>query len=233
MLLNCMVVDDDEISRLVLKQFIEKTDFLTLSHEFDNAKDASDILLGQSSNEVDVVFLDVEMPEMTGIDLIQQLETAYNVIMVTAKEEYAVDAFKGSVADYLIKPPEYERFLEAAQKVQDRLSKERVLAEQEDYIFVKSDGKYFRLAHQDILYIEALADYVIFNLEKTRHIVHCTMKRVEKRLPASKFSRIHRSYIVNRDRIEKIEDLHAHIGKKALAIGASYKDRLMKKINML
>ena len=234
MALNCMVVDDDKMSRLVINKFIEKTDFLTLSHDLDNTKEASDILLGESSNDVDVVFLDIEMPGMSGLELVKSLQKAYNVILVTSKKEYASEAFEDSVADYLVKPVEYERFLKAANKVRENLKKEQILAEKEDHIYVKSDGKLYRLAYDNILFVEALADYVIFNTEVGRkHIVHHTMKGVEKRLPESIFSRVHRSYIINRTKINRIEDLQVYIGEKNFSIGASYKEALMEKFNML
>lgn len=234
MALNCMVVDDDEMSRLVIKKFIDKTDFLTLTHDLDNTKEASDILLGESANDVDVVFLDIEMPEMTGLELVDKLQNAYNIILVTSKKDYAIEAFEGAVADFLVKPVEDERFLKAVNKVKDSLEKEKLLAEQEDHIYVKSDGKLFRLNYEDILFVEALADYVIFNVTTgKKRIVHHTMKGIEKKLPESMFSRVHRSYIINRNKIERIEDLQVVIGEKAFAIGASYKEALMAKFNLL
>ncbi len=229
-----MVVDDDKMSRLVINKFIDKTDFLTLTHDLDNTKEASDILLGESSNDVDVVFLDIEMPGMSGLELVKSLQSAYNVILVTSKSEYATEAFEDSVADYLVKPVEYERFLKAANKVRENLKKEQILAEKEDHIYVKSDGKLYRLAYDNVLFVEALADYVIFNTEVGRkHIVHHTMKGIEKRLPESIFSRVHRSYIINRTKINRIEDLQVYIGEKNFSIGASYKESLMEKFNML
>ena len=234
MALNCMVVDDDEMSRLVIKKFIDKTDFLTLTHDLDNTKEASDILLGESANDVDVVFLDIEMPEMTGLELVDKLQNAYNIILVTSKKDYAIEAFDGAVADYLVKPVEYERFLQAANKVKDNLEKDQLIAEKEDHIYVKSDGKLFRLNYDDILFVEALADYVIFNVTSgKKHIVHHTMKGIEKKLPESMFSRVHRSYIINRNKIHRIEDLQVVIGEKAFSIGASYKEALMDKFNLL
>lgn len=229
-----MVVDDDKMSRLVIKKFIDKTDTLVLTHDLDNTQEASDILLGESANDVDVVFLDIEMPGMSGLELVKSLQHAYNVILVTSKKEYAIEAFEDAVADYLVKPVEYERFMKAVNKVKENLEKEKLLAEQEDHIYVKSDGKLFRLSYDNILFVEALADYVIFNTASgKKHIVHHTMKGIEKRLPESIFSRVHRSYIINRNKIDKIEDLQVHIGEKTFSIGASYKESLMEKFNLL
>jgi DNA-binding LytR/AlgR family response regulator len=229
-----MVVDDDKMSRLVIKKFIDKTDSLVLTHDLDNTKEAHDILLGESANDVDIVFLDIEMPGMSGLDLVKELQHAYNVILVTSKKEYAIEAFEDAVADYLVKPVEYERFMKAVNKVKENLEKEKAIAEQEDEIYVKSDGRLFRLSYDNILFVEALADYVIFNTAAgKKHIVHHTMKGIEKRLPESIFSRVHRSYIINRKKIDKIEDLHVYIGEKTFSIGASYKDILMNKLNLL
>ena len=229
-----MVVDDDKMSRLVIKKFIDKTDSLVLTHDLDNTQEAHDILLGESANDVDVVFLDIEMPGMSGLELVKALQHAYNVVLVTSKKEYAIEAFEDSVADYLVKPVEYERFIKAVNKVKENLEKEKLLAEKEDHIYVKSDGRLFRLSYDNILFVEALADYVIFNTAKgKKHIVHHTMKGIEKRLPESIFSRVHRSFIINRNKIDKIEDLHVHIGEKTFSIGASYKDSLMEKFNLL
>ena len=124
MALNCMVVDDDKMSRLVIKKFIDKTDTLVMTHDLDNTQEAHDILLGESANDVDIVFLDIEMPGMSGLELVKDLQHAYNVILVTSKKEYAIEAFEDSVADYLVKPVEYERFMKAVNKVKENLEKE-------------------------------------------------------------------------------------------------------------
>ncbi len=231
MTFNCMIVDDDEMSRLVVKQFIDKTFFLTLAYDIDNTKGASEILLGESANEVDIIFLAIDM---FGIkDLVKSLSRVDSIVMITSKKDYAIEAFGGEVADYLVKPVKYERFIKAVSKVKERLEKGKLFAESEDHIYVKSDGKLFRLSYDKILFVEALADYVIFNTPTSKHIVHHTMKGIEKSLPESIFSRVHRSYIINRNMIHKIEDLQVFIGEKTLSIGASYKDSLMEKFNLL
>ena len=228
-----MIVDDDELSRLIIKNYIVRTNFLKLIHEFDSAKKAKDILLGESANEVDIVFLDVEMPEMSGMTLIKSLQSAYNVVIMSGNKKYAIEAFEDSVADYLIKPVEYNRFLKSTEKVQKILEKNKLIAEKEDHIYIKSGGKLIRVQYQNILFIEALADYVIFHTNQSKHIVHHTMKGIQKKLPESIFSRIHRGYIINREQISKIEDLHVFINTLPIPIGASYKDHLISKLNML
>ena len=233
MILNCMIVDDDEMSRLLISKFVEKTDFLNLSHVLDNTIDASNILIGERNNDIDLVFLDVEMPEMTGLELAKSLQNNYPVIFITSKKDYAIEAFEDNVVDYLVKPIEYTRFLKAAMKVRDQLEKELKFAEKENHIFVKSDSRNVRISFNELHFVEALADYVIFNTDKGKYIVHHTMKGIEKRLPASIFSRVHRSYIVNRNKINHIEDFNISLGSKMIPIGASYKEAFLERINML
>ena len=231
--INCMVVDDDEISRLLVKKFIDKTDFLKLTYEFDSAIKASEVLTKDSPSDVDLVFLDVEIPEMSGIDLMNKLNNSYPIIMTTSKEDYAIDAFEGNVADYLVKPFEYSRFLKAAVKVKEQIEKEQIIAESNIDIFVKSDSKLERLEYDQIFYVEALADYVIFNTSKGKKIVHHTMKGIEKRLPNSTFIRVHRSYIVNLKKIDFLEDMQIHTNEKIIPVGSSYKERFLSSLNML
>jgi DNA-binding LytR/AlgR family response regulator len=231
--LNCMVVDDDEMSRLILAKFIEQTDFLNLSHVLDNTLEASNILIGEKNNDVDLVFLDIEMPEMSGMELSKSLKNNYPIIFVTSKKEYAIEAFEGDVLDYLIKPLEYSRFLKAVVRAKDEREKELKLAEQVDHLFVKSDSKFVKINFSDLIFVEALADYVIFNCLKGKFIVHHTMKGIEKRLPQSIFSRVHRSFIANRNRINHIEDYNVYIADKVIPIGASYKEAFMGELNML
>jgi len=233
MTLNCMVVDDDEMSRLLISKFIDQTDFLNVAQVLDNTIDASNILIGEKNNDIDLVFLDVEMPEMTGLELSKSLQNTYPIIFITSKKDYAIEAFEDSAQDYLVKPVEYTRFLKAARKVLDQREKELKFAEKENHIFVKSDSRFVRIPFDELLFVEALADYVIFNTNKGKFIVHHTMKGIEKRLPVSSFSRVHRSYIINRNKINHIEDFNISLGNKMIPVGASYKESFMEKVNLL
>ncbi|WP_406658465.1 LytR/AlgR family response regulator transcription factor [Marinoscillum sp.] len=228
-----MIVDDDEMSRLLVSRFIEQTDFLNLTHVLDNTIEASNILVGEKNNDVDLVFLDVEMPEMTGLELSKSLKNTYPIIFITSKKEYAIEAFEDNVLDYLVKPIEYTRFLKSVIKAREEREKELKFAEMEDHIFVKSDSKLVRIPFENLFFVEALADYVIFNTLKGKFIVHHTMKGIEKRLPMSMFSRVHRSYIINRSKISNIEDFNISISDKVIPIGASYKDEFLSRVNML
>ncbi len=231
--LNCIIVDDDEASRLMITKFIDRTDFLDLSGSFDNAIDASNLLLSHEKNNVDLIFLDIEMPEMNGLDLAKSLNGIQPVIFITSQKGYAAEAFEGNTVDYLVKPPEYSRFLKAVQKAKDRYEKTLKNSETENYIFVKSESRFVRIPFDELLYLEALADYVIFHTANSKYVVHYTMKGIEKRLPETIFSRVHRSFIVNRTKINQIEDIHVAIGDNKIPIGAYYRDKFLSKLNIL
>lgn len=233
MTLNCMIVDDDELSRVLMTKFVEQTEFLNLTHVLDNTIEASNILIGDKNNDVDLVFLDVQMPEMTGMDLVKTLGGMYPVVLITANREHATEAFEGSALDFLVKPIEYSRFLRAAVKAREQREKELKYAESENHIFVKSDSRLVRIPYTDLFFVEALADYVIFNTAKGKYIVHHTMKGIEKKLPISIFSRVHRSYIVNRNKVNHIEDFNISISDKIIPVGASYREQFLSKINLL
>jgi len=229
-MLNCIVVDDDEMSRKVVVHFIEKTNFLQLNKEFSNAIDATRYL---DEEHVDIIFLDVQMPEMTGMEFINALEKDIEIILITSEQKYAVEAFEKKVTDYLVKPIEYSRFLQAAQKAQSNVEVKRAATVQRKEFFVRTDAKIVRIPYDTILFVEALADYVIIQTLNKKHIVHFTMKGIANRLPDDYFVRTHRSYIINLDKIEALEDNSILIGEKYIPIGASYKEAFLDRLNFL
>ncbi len=232
--MNCLVVDDEEFSRNVVKIFVEKTDKLKLVGECENAIDAFNML---KKKDIDVIFLDVEMPEMTGMDLIKSMDNLPQVVLITARKDYAIEAFEYSVTDYLVKPINYPRFLKAVEKVtknhQEGEGNDILPSNNQEDIYVKSDSKIVKINLNNILFVEALSDYVIINTPEKRYIVHSTMKGIAQKLPDHIFSRVHRSYIVNINKIESIEDTNIIMPKKNIPIGASYKAKFMKKLNFL
>lgn len=229
MKLNCLIVDDERTSRETVKHFIDRTNFLTFTKEATNAIEAANLL---QEGDIDVIFLDIHMPEMSGMDLLKNLKEGYEVILVSAEKGYALEAYDHSVTDYLVKPLDYSRFMKAVQKAKHNIEMQRNKAKETDHLFVKDGPRRVKIFLKDMLYIEALADYVIINTIHGRHIVHSTMKGIEKRLPTSSFARVHRSYIANIDKIDSLEDLNVLIGKKSIPIGASYKERFYTKLNM-
>jgi len=230
---SCLVVDDELLSRELLKHFIQKTEFLRLDNECQNGLEAINILQ-QRDNEIDILYLDIEMPEMGGMDLIKTLDHRPEIILTTSSEDKAVEAFEFKVTDYVVKPFDYNRFLKASIRAKESIELQRKKNEKFNDIFIKSNSKYYRIRFKDILYVEALADYVIFHTkEYGKLIAHHTMKGIEKRLPSSQFVRVHRSYIINFNNIGLIDDVNIQIGKKSVPVGASYKENFMKQLNFL
>lgn len=228
-----MIVDDEELSRRVVKQFINKTSFLEVTHEMSSGVDALKLLTSNDNPDVDIIFLDVQMPGMSGIELMESLNGAYHIIFITSEEKYAVKAFEGEAVDFLVKPIEYERFQKAAERAREEIENKKLLAESHKEFYIKADSRMIRLHLDDVKYIEALADYIMIVTTKDKLIVHHTMKGIESKFPRSIFSRVHRSYIINHNHIDYIEDLQIVIGDKAIPVGASFKDKLFSKLNFL
>ncbi len=229
--MKCLIVDDDEMSLATIEHYVNQTEALELIGVCSNAIDALNIL---KKTKIDILFLDVEMPKMTGLELLDSLAAVPHVILITSKEEYAVKAFEYRVVDYLLKPIEYVRFIQAINKVTDLVDgNEAVELTKDNEIFVKSDLKFVKINFDDILFVEAMADYVVINLEDNRHIIHSTMKAIEKKLSDKQFVRVHRSYIVNLKKINAVENASILMGEKRVPIGASYKNEFMNKLRIL
>ncbi len=226
--MNCIIVDDDELSRAALRKCIERTDYLNLVTECKDAVEAQKII---RDNQIDLMFLDVEMPEMSGIDFIKNVEIACQVIIVSSKKEYAVDAFEYNVTDYLLKPVQYARFLKAVEKA--RQIYENVQSEGTRTLLIKQDSKLVKLDLENIYYIEAFSDYVNIYTKTTRHTVLSTMKAIESKLPSSEFMRVHRSYIVRLDKISTIEENTIVLNDKLIPVSRSNKDGLVRRLNIL
>jgi len=229
--MKCIVVDDEDVARKVVKSFIERTKGLTVVADFDNAIDAYNLL---KSETVDLLFLDIDMPEMSGMELIKSLENKPMVVMITGRKEFAIEAYELAVVDYMVKPVTYARFLKAVEKVTGNMSKNVLDTTAKGDIYVKADSKIVRISLKDIKFVEALSDYVIIHTDKKKYIVHSTMKGITNRLPAGEFARVHRSFIVNINQIETIEDMSNIImPNKIIPIGASYKSDFFNKLNFL
>lgn len=228
--LSCLIVDDDPLSRRIIEQFAAKTDFLEAVASCPDAITAAEAL---RNNSIDLIFLDIEMPEMTGLELIKTLKDKPQVILITSKEKYALEAYEYDVTDYLLKPPAYPRFLKAAEKALDY---HREITEPEavrDFLFVKEDARLVKIVLTDIEYIEAQGDYITIKTTETKHTVYSTMKNVVAKLPEDTFTRVHRSFIVRLDKVTDVADSNLLIGKKIIPIGASHKAELMKRLNIL
>lgn len=236
--MNCIIVDDDELSRTVIKHLISQVEDLILSQECSSPVEAFDYL---RKGGIDLVFLDVEMPGMTGIELIKNLEKRPIVILISAKKDYAVEAYELNVADYIVKPVILSRFMAAVSKAKELFESNGQKVhlngngngKAKDYIFVRSNSVLTKIKIKDINYIQALGDYVnIFTREK-RHTVHITLRGMEEKLPREKFYRLHRSYLVALDQVDTVEEGTAYIEKHPLPIGEQYKKPFLKKLNLI
>jgi len=236
-MINVIIVDDEPLAIDVLETYVQKVPELNLVAKCNNALEANEAL---NSHSVDLMFLDIQMPQLTGTDFLKTLSDPPLVIFTTAYSNYAVEGFELDAIDYLLKPISLERFMKAVNKAMDQIelqSREEGAGEESerDFIFVKADKKLVRIKYDDIIYIEGLKDYVIIRMEKSRVITLQTMKSLEDKLPVQRFKRIHRSYIVNIDKI------HAVVGNmvevleknqpKHLPIGKNYREELLEIIN--
>ena len=213
---------------------VSQVEFLTLKQECASPVEAFNYLKKEA---VDLVFLDIEMPEMSGIELIKNMEQHPIIILITAKKEYALEAFELNVADYIVKPVSLSRFMMAVSRAKELFdSKDQKIEDtikDKDYIFVRSNSVLSKVLIKSILYIQALGDYVNIFTKDGRHTVHISLKAIEDKLPKDKFYRLHRSYLIAVDHIDNIEENVAYIEKHPIPIGEQFKKDLLKKLNLL
>lgn len=227
--MKCIIVDDDELSRNIMEDLVAESD-LELVQSCSSAMEAFNVL---KNNDIDVIFLDVDMPKMSGLDLMKSLDDLPQVVLITSHSEYALESWEYNVTDFVVKPISHARFLKALDKVKKNESKPETIDSNSKTLFIKTDSRLVQVFKDHILYIEALGNYVTVFTENGKYIVLSTMKDLESKLNAPDFSRVHRSYIVRIDKIGSIEDNFINVGGKAIPIGKNYKDELMKSINTL
>lgn len=228
--MNCISVDDNPLALAAIRQLIEELDYLDLVAEFTNAVKAIGFI---QKNAVDLIFLDVEMPAINGLELIDSLEDPPLIILVTAKKDYAIEAFEKHVVDYLVKPVSLPRFLASvnfAKKIHDSRQAKK---EATQTLFVKADGRWNKLYLSQIKYLQAMGDYVRIFTKDDSFMVNKTMKSLLKSLPTETFARVHRSYIVNIHLIDNIEDNSIDIGRDVIPISEKYKSAFMERLNLL
>ncbi|MCB0637542.1 MAG: response regulator transcription factor [Lewinella sp.] len=222
-MLNCLIIDDEPLAGKLLANYVEKAGDCQLAGAF---ADPIQALHALEETKVDLIFLDVQMPELTGIQFLKILNGKYPVILTTAYEEYALDGYDFDIIDYLLKPISFDRFLVAVRKARQRLSAPAentgTPADTPDYIFVKSEYKTQRIDLADLYYLEGMGDYVALHTRAGRILTLEKMKDFAGRLPATRFVRVHRSYIVALDKIEFIERNRIVIQGQRIPISASY-----------
>ena len=230
-MITAIAIDDEPLALQLVTGYIRKTPGLKLIGEFDNPLDAADFL---TDANIDLIFIDIQMPDLSGIEFTRLIEKGPKVIFTTAFEKYALEGYKLEIVDYLLKPFSYEEFLTAVHKVQKILKLEQKAPARVDvnnqFLFLKSDYKIKRINFNDILYIEGLKDYVkVFIQNVPRPVLSLTsLKLLESKLPADKFMRVHRSFIVNLEKIDTIERSRIVFGKEYIPVSDQYKERFQE-----
>lgn len=227
MTIKCILTDDEPFARKGLQGYIGQIDFLELRGVCENAVELNSLL---KKEPVDLLFLDIEMPYMTGIDFLRQLAAPPRVIFTTAYEKYAVQGFDLEVLDYLLKPIPFERFLRSANKAFDYFRLQQAPATPGEYIFVKSESRLEKIAFSDILFAEALENYVAIYTREKKIITHLTLKMLQEKLPAASFIQPHKSYLISIDKIGSIEGNILHIAHYQVPISKYLREEIMEKI---
>jgi len=233
MMINCLIIDDEPLARKGLKEYIADVDFLHLAGEFDNPLKATDTL---SQQPIHLLFLDIHMPKLSGIDFLKTLQHPPLVILTTAYPQYALEGFDLNVLDYLLKPISFDRFFKAVLKARDHYQNRQPQSShapaegKDDHIFIKSDNKLVRLAYKDIVFVEALQNYVAIHTTDRKYITYLTFKSIEESLPADSFLKVHKSYLVAVSKINSIEGNEIIAGTHHIPISRNLKDEVMEKL---
>ena len=232
MKLACIIIDDEPLARKGLREYIGDVDFLDLVGEYDNPLRATELLM---NGRVDLIFLDIQMPKITGMEFLKTLANPPLVIFTTAYPQYAVDGFELNAADYLLKPFSFERFWKAVIKARTLFdsgkspSLQPIIIEDEHF-FIKTDNKLVKINYTDILYVEALQNYIAVHTTNKKYITYLTFKSIEESLPQNIFLKVHKSYLVSLTKIESIEGNEIIIGQHHIPISRNMKDDVMEKI---
>jgi DNA-binding LytR/AlgR family response regulator len=232
---NCLIVDDEPIARDIVRNYCGHLPYLQVIGVSGNALEAKAILHQQ---KVDILFLDINMPVIDGISFLKTLKNPPQVIFTTAYKEYALDAFDLSACDYLLKPFSLERFIMAVDKAAEKLLslplavQETTGIQKEDFVFVKTEGKIFKILHQDLLFAEASGNYTKLVTLQNTLLPAMTFSNVEEILPRSIFLRVHRSFIINKSKIDHIEGNRVFINRIEIPIGGNYKDLFLKQLGL-
>jgi DNA-binding LytR/AlgR family response regulator len=226
MKLKCVVIDDEPVARKVLTEFIADVSFLELAGEAEDAVQALPLAAG-----ADVLFLDINMPKINGMDFVRGLSPGPSVIMTTAYAAHAADAFGLNVLDYLVKPIAFDRFLKACQKALEWESlRQKAQRAPEDHFFIKCNSQIEKVFYDDLLYAEAMMNYVMLYTTSGKMLVYVTMKALEEQLPAALFIKVHKSFIVNRSKIKSIEGYVLDMGNARIAISQSLREKVIQEV---
>lgn len=232
-MINCIIIDDEPLARSGLKEYVADIDFFNLLGVFDAPLAATEIL---GRGEVQLIFLDIQMPKITGIDFFKTLKNPPEVIFTTAYPQYALDGFEVNALDYLVKPISFDRFLKAALKAKEfyelrqKSIPETAIEATAEYFFIKADNSLVKIFYTDILFVEALQNYVTIHTAEKKYISYLTFKSVEEYLPADAFIKVHKSYIIAAAKVNSIDGNEIHIDRHRIPISRGLKDEVMEKL---
>jgi two-component system LytT family response regulator len=225
--ISCIITDDEPFARKGLQGYVEKINFLDLKGTCEDALQLGDLLQQQP---VDLLFLDIQMPHITGVEFLKAIRNPPKVIFTTAFAEYAIQGFELDVMDYLLKPISYERFLKAAWKARDYFELKEKPESTVPYIFLKANGKLEKITFTDILFIEGMENYVAIYLQNKKIITHATIKSLLEKLPAKQFIQTHKSYVVAMDKIDSIEGNTLHVQSYQVPVSKYLREEVLGKI---
>lgn len=236
--MNCIIIDDEEMARAIIAQFVSKNTDIKIESEFSNAMQAIKYL---NQNNVDLIFLDVHMPDFTGFDFIQTIKNPPKVILVTSDKNFAIEAFEYEcIVDYLVKPITEERFMKAIQKANSaQISSSTpkvapfVSEDNANEFYVNIDRRLIKIEFNLVTIVEAKGDYIHIKTEGKNYVVHSTLKKIEDKLPKDLFLKVHRSFIINTKKIIDIEDNSVLIAKDVIPVSRANRPELMKRLNLL
>ena len=232
-IIHCIIVDDEPIAREILENHLQKIDAIKIIASCKNAIEAFNII---NSNKIDLIFLDINMPEISGLSFVRSINKNIKIIFTTAYREYAVDGFDLKAVDYLLKPISFERLLQAVNKyLNENITvktddKDELTNDKSDYIFVRSDRKMIKISFSEVNYIESLGDYLKIHILDKTIVTRETITSIEAKLPKNGFLRIHRSFIVSISKIESFTNEFVEINKKAIPISRSYKKEVLSRL---
>jgi two-component system response regulator LytT len=235
--MNCIIIDDEEMARAIITQIIARSPELKLVEEFSNAMQAIKFL---NHTEVDLIFLDIHMPDFTGFDFIQSLKNPPKVILVTSDKNFAIEAFEYEcIVDYLVKPINEDRFQKAIQKANSSKIASKAIEpkpsaeDNANEFYINIDRRLIKIEMASVNIVEAKGDYIHIKTESKNYVVHSTLKKIEDKLPKDLFLKVHRSFIINTKKIIDIEDNSVLIGKDVIPVSRANRPELMKRLNLL
>lgn len=226
--LRCLIVDDEPLARKGMEEYVSAVPFLELTGTASRTSEAAEIL---KAGNTDLLLLDIQMPNQTGIEFLRSLSEPPLVILTTAFDEFALEGYELDVVDYLVKPIPFDRFMKAVVKARDYfLYKRNPQQPLEDYLFVKSGGKLERVRMNDILFVEAMQNYVILHRASGKLIVYMTLSGLERQLPSDRFMRVHKSFLVSLPHVDTIDGHTLHIGANRVPVSRALREEVTKRI---